>query len=644
MIQYQHTKFTLAFTLLFLNLLQAQVQIVDPPKPGFEERIKLAVNEIFIIDTHEHLSLEEHRIKNAKKLDFTFLFNHYAKEDLISASNKKGLVNVIYNDTYSLNDRWELLQPLYKAMRSTGYGRVPLIAARDLYDVSEINKSTIEELSEKIKKASKPGLYKKILKEKSKIELSIQDMGHNKFDPDFYRHVERFDRFILVSSRSEIMGLGKSQNITITSLNDYLKALRKSFVAGVDYGMVGVKSGLAYKRILNYKSVSKEEADKVFTALLENSSLSSQEIKLLQDYFMHRVLDLVDEFNLPIQIHTGLHAGNGNDITNSKPTHLTNLFFEYPNIDFILFHGGYPYGGELGTLAKNFPNVYIDMCWTYVISPSYSERYLHEWIETVPANKIMAFGGDYNFVEAVYAHSVMARQIIAKVLVSKVRDQYLTEKEAISIAKMILRENALRVFNIGNYPDTFDNVQVLNKPGPLHDWWELNKSKSGLIQSWKVIGIFDLGLGLDQIYSLEKEINFNKNYPGKGGLVKWETERSSASGYLNLISVFGERNIEINPKAEGIAYAYTEVISPDKREVKITLGSNDGAKMWVNNDVVYNRHVARNAILDQEILKVKLKKGKNKILVKVENLGASWGLYLRVIDPTNELKIVQFSN
>ncbi len=60
--------------------------------------------------------------------------------------------------------------------------------------------------------------------------------------------------------------------------------------------------------------------------------------------------------------------------------------------------------------------------------------------------------------------------------------------------------------------------------------------------------------------------------------------------------------------------------------MKLTLGSNDGAKMWINDEVVYNKHVPRNAIPDQEVMKVKFQKGKNKILVKVENLGASWGL------------------
>ncbi|RLD63192.1 MAG: hypothetical protein DRI95_12025 [Bacteroidetes bacterium] len=632
------------FILLVVKSIPAQVNIVDSPKPGFEKRISSAINKIRIIDTHEHLMTEEQRLKSDKKIDFTSLFKHYAKEDLISAGNKKGLVEIIYNTDFPLSDRWEILEPLYKAMRTTGYGRVPLIAARDLYGISDINESTIEELSLKIQEANKKGLYKRILKDKAKIDLSIQDMGHQKFDTAFYRHVERFSEFAMVSSASEIKDLCKPHNQSIKNMADYLKVLRKTFSEGINSGMVGVKIALAYKRILKFENVSKEKAEEVFSLILNNSSVNSEDLKALQDYLIHRILDLVDEFDLPVQIHTGLHAGNGNIITNSKPTHLANLFMEYPGIDFILFHGGYPYGGELATLAKNFPNVYIDMCWTYVISPSYSERYLHEWIETVPANKIMAFGGDYSFVEAVYAHSVMARQIIAKVLIAKVADRYLTEQEAIDIAKMILRENAIQVFNLYGKTDLFDNVKVLKKQGPIHDWWEIHKTNKGFVRSWKVIGSFDFGSGLDNIYPPENEIKLDKTYSGKGGLIKWETEIASASGYLNLISVFSKRNADINPRSEGIAYAYTEVICPDERDVKITLGSNDGAKMWVNNNIVYNKHAGRNAVADQEIFTVKLKKGKNRILVKIENLGASWGLYLRIIDPENELKIKKYED
>lgn len=638
--------FTMFFTFLFVSSIFSQVQIVDAPKAGFEDRITSAVNEIRIIDTHEHLATEEQRLSSTEKIDFAFLFRHYAKEDLISASNNsnKGLIELIYKSDFPLSDRWELLEPFYKAMRSTGYGRVPLIAARNLFGVPDINESTIKELTTKMREANKPGWYKYVLKERAKIDLSIMDMGHQKFDQNYYRHVERFSQFTIISSGSEIRDLGAQYDMPVNSMSDYLKILRNRFEAGVKFGMVGVKTAVAYKRILKFENVSKEKGEEVFNKLLNNSNVSSEDIKAVQDYLMHRLLDLVDEFDLPIQIHTGLHAGNGNVITNSNPTHLINLFFEYPDIDFILFHASYPYGGELGTIAKNFPNVFIDMCWAYVISPSYSERYLHEWIETVPANKIMAFGGDYDFVEAVYAHSVMARQIIADVLIEKVRDRYLTEEEAIDIAKMILRENALRIFKLEGGANSYNKMEILKRPGAIHDWWELHNTKVGFINSWKVIGTFDFGTGLDNTYPPESEILLDKSYSGKGGMVKWETEKASSSGYLNLISILSKRNADVSPRAEGIAYAYAEVESPDDREVKMTIGSNDGAKMWINNEVVYDRHVARNAVADQEMLTVKLKKGTNKILVKIENLGASWGLYLRVIDPNKKLKIRKFED
>ena len=632
------------FYLLFVTMtLFCQIQITDLPEEGYEKRIRSAVDSIWIIDTHEHLMTEESRLNLAEDIDFSYLFTHYAKEDLISASNQKGLIDAIYQKKFSEEDRWQILSVYYESMRSTGYGRVPLIAARGLFSISEIDDDTWSILSEKLKESNKPGWYKYVLKDRARIELSIQDMGHNKFDTGFYRHVERFDNFIQISSLSEIEVLGKQQNIVVNSLTDYLAAMRKAFEAGVEYGMVGVKSALAYKRILYYENVTEEKATAIFSAIMDQSPVSSEDVKSLQDYFMHRVLDLADEFDLPVQIHTGLQAGNGNTITNSKPTHLHNLFMEYPDVDFILFHGGYPYGGELATLAKNFPNVYIDMCWTYVISPSYSERYLHEWIETVPVNKIMAFGGDYSLVEAVYAHSVMARQTVSKVLIEKVRTGYLSESEAIHIANLILRENALQMFHIEDDSSPIDKIEALKKPGKLHDWWEIHKTNLGFIRSWKVIGPFDFGEGLNEYYPPEESVQLDKSYAGQGGrMISWTTENISESGYLNLISVFRSRYQDVSPELEGNAYAYTEVISPNSREVTFTLGSNDGAKMWINNELVYNVHAGRAAFPDQEIFVVNLKKGLNKILVKIENLGSNWGLYLRLIDSGKELKMKEF--
>jgi hypothetical protein len=354
---------------------------------------------------------------------------------------------------------------------------------------------------------------------------------------------------------------------------------------------------------------------------------------------MHRVLDLAKEFYIPVQIHTGLQAGNGNIIINSKPTHLVNLFMEYPDVNFCIFHSSYPYGGELSTLAKNFPNVFIDMCWSAIISPSYSKRYLHEWIETVPANKIMAFGGDYGVVECAYAHSVMARRIVAEVLIEKVTDGYMTEAEALNVANRILSENAMEIFRLGGRSRGIDNLAILKQPGFLHDWWEIHKTTEGLIKKWQVIGPFAFGKGLEEKYPPEEEIKLNAEYLGADGPVKWKHITTEESGYLDFLEVFYEHPEENPADLAAIGYAYVKIISPDERKIKLTLGSNDGAKLWINDEMIYNEHVGRGAAADQVFLEADLKKGENQVLVKVENLGHNWGLYLRLIDPKKELVI-----
>ncbi|MCK5820421.1 MAG: amidohydrolase family protein, partial [Bacteroidales bacterium] len=503
--QLKNSLFAITIALSSYIQINAQIQTTSLPEAGFEARIEIFVNEIKLIDTHEHLITEEERIAKADQLDFTYLFSHYTIEDLISSSNMKGIMDIIFSDDFPLEERWELFKPFFKETRNTAYTRATMLAARDIYGIDEINDDTYAILSEKIRENSKPGLYKSILQDKAGIELSIIDGGHRKFDTTYYRHVERFDNFIQVSSKTDIIGLGSKYGITVNSMDDYLSSLRKAFLEGVDYNMVSVKSALAYQRILKFNNTSTERAQTIFKSYLNDEMLSASETKAFQDFMMHRVLDLAKEFDLPIQIHTGLQAGNGNDITNSNPTHLINLFMSYPEVNFCIFHSSYPYGGELSVLAKNFPNVFIDMTWTPVISPSYSIRYLHEWLETVPANKIMVFGGDYLVVELAYAHSVFAREIVTKVLIEKVRTGYFSEEDAKYIALKILRNNALEIFKLKGHSRGAENIEALKRPGRLHDWWEIHSSEQGIIRDWMVVGPFPFAEGLDGKYPPEAE-------------------------------------------------------------------------------------------------------------------------------------------
>ena len=163
---------------------------------------------------------------------------------------------------------------------------------------------------------------------------------------------------------------------------------------------------------------------------------------------MHHVLRLANQRGLTYQFHTGLQEGNGNLIANSNPELLSNLFLQYPDVRFDLFHIGYPYEHVLSALAKNYANVYIDMCWAHIISPEASVRAMVEWIDSVPLSKISAFGGDYCFIDAVYGHQQLAREDVSKALAIKVNAGLFDVDKACEIAQLWFYENPLRIFQL----------------------------------------------------------------------------------------------------------------------------------------------------------------------------------------------------
>jgi uncharacterized protein len=106
---------------------------------------------------------------------------------------------------------------------------------------------------------------------------------------------------------------------------------------------------------------------------------------------------------------------------------------------------------EMGTLAKNFQNVFLDMCWGHIISPEAARRALIEWLDVVPANKIHAFGGDYCFVDGVYGHQYIARRNVAHSLAHKVNDGSISISRAEEIASWMFRDNPIDLFKLERF-------------------------------------------------------------------------------------------------------------------------------------------------------------------------------------------------
>jgi len=87
----------------------------------------------------------------------------------------------------------------------------------------------------------------------------------------------------------------------------------------------------------------------------------------------------------------------------------------------------------------------------------------------------------------------------------------------------------------------------------------------------------------------------------------------------------------ITQKDGVVAYAYCEIDSPAEKTCILSIGSNDGGKIWLNGEVVWEHFYGRKLIVDQDQIPVKLVKGKNRLLLKIEERGNDWGFSIRLL-------------
>lgn len=414
------------------------------------------IERLMIVDTHEHLPNERDMPRQGDVL--SEWLRHYFSCDLVSAGLDPADLERARDPKGDLGKRWKLIEPFWHAAESTGYGRALAISARDLFGIERIDSASIGLLDARVREGrSASGYYARVLQEKSRIALSIRDTMpfEDRETPDRFVFTMRTDPFIVPSHIRELRVMGERVGMSVHTLDDWKEVTRavmdRHFTPGSR--TVCLKCGLAYQRTLRFEKATEAEAERDFRALFDDRNLPEWRAGIkpgqaLQDYMQHWICRLAEERGLAYQIHTGIQEGNGNVLSDSNPLLLTNLFLEYSGVRFDVFHMGYPFVAEAGTLAKNLRNVYLDMCWGHIISPEMARRALIEWLDAVPANKINAFGGDYCFVEGVYGHQALARRNVAASLAAKIADGSMDLERAREVATWVFVDNPVRIFGL----------------------------------------------------------------------------------------------------------------------------------------------------------------------------------------------------
>jgi hypothetical protein len=112
----------------------------------------------------------------------------------------------------------------------------------------------------------------------------------------------------------------------------------------------------------------------------------------------------------------------------------------------------------------------------------------------------------------------------------------------------------------------------------------------------------------------------------------WKRVSRNEVGYLDL-------NLHLQTTVNTVAYVRYTISSPDRRQIKLSIGTNDGARVWLNGTLVHTDETAHGAVPHQNIVPVELNPGSNTVLAKIYNVGGGWGLYMAVDDPDRELSL-----
>ena len=434
-----------------------------------QKHLKDEIDHIPVVDTHEHMYFpEEDYVK--LKADFGQFLFHYNSDDLQSAGmeipdlrefrDTAGNVIRVNGMPLSLEEKWKYIKPHWENVKYTGYGRTVQLSLRKLCGIDDLKDDTYQEVSEKLTALMKPGIYRKILKDicnftyiMNDVDLMVAPGAFERLDRTLFHFVARFRCFTHAHMPAGIEFLEKKFNRTIRSVDHLIDTIDMQFDQWEAEKRVALKTSDAYLRTIHFEDSTRSEAERVLNRVFTlrkiptyNESLSFEETRPFENFFMHRILERAEERHIPVIIHTGIQAFLHNELINSRAMLLTNLFRKYPKLRFHLLHSSYPWMEEAVCLAKQFPNVSLDLAWVHVIVPQGARTGLSHMLDAVPVNKIHGFGGDYMVPLNIWGALEMARENIAIVLSEKVENGHMTESDAVDIAWKLLNKNAHGIF------------------------------------------------------------------------------------------------------------------------------------------------------------------------------------------------------
>jgi predicted TIM-barrel fold metal-dependent hydrolase len=220
---------------------------------------------------------------------------------------------------------------------------------------------------------------------------------------------------------------------------------------------VAVKFEAAYLRSLNFAEPQENDARRIYARYREEGVPSKADYVKVQDFLFRAITREAGRVGLAVHIHTGAGCGGYFNIAGSNPSLLDSVLNDASlrKTNFVLVHGGAGPYTKVTSFLFSKPNVYADFSeQDWMLSPRGLSVVLRDWLEWYP-EKIL-FGTDLfpgtpeiNWEEIGYMTATTGRQALALALTGMINDGEITRERAVELARMVLRENAIKLYGLG---------------------------------------------------------------------------------------------------------------------------------------------------------------------------------------------------
>jgi len=239
-----------------------------------------------------------------------------------------------------------------------------------------------------------------------------------------------------------------------TTLDEYVTSvLRPTLERQRRGGAVAVKFEIAYLRPLNFAEPNDAESRRIYAVYVNGGTPNEAEYRTLEDYLFHEIAREAGQLGMPVHIHTLDSFGGFYSARGSAPHQLETVFNDSTlrGTNFVMIHGGWPLFAQTQSMLGK-PNVYTDISMMVLVAEHRElANTLRSWLTAWPEKVLFgtdAFDGgpDQGWEEGAYLGTSTARRALAMALTGMMRDGEIDRARAETLARMVLRENALRLY------------------------------------------------------------------------------------------------------------------------------------------------------------------------------------------------------